>query len=285
MNQSTNNISRNKEINSEQVQLIDSHCHLDFDIFNSDRQSVLYTCATNGITDLVIPGVLAETWDSLLVMCHGKIIDESKNSDLRLHPAIGLHPLFVQQHKEEHLQKLDLYLSNHKVVAVGEIGLDFFDVKNKHASNEGKQSFFFEEQLKLAKKYELPVILHSRKSHDQILSLLKIHKIQSGGIAHAFNGSIQQAQQYISLGFKLGFGGMLTFERSTKLRSLAKQLPLESIVLETDSPDMTVVQHRGERNSPEYLPYVLEALADIRDESMRFIAAQTTMNVKTLLKL
>ena len=285
MNQSTNNINRNREINSDKVQLIDSHCHLDFDVFNSDRQIVLYACATNGISDLVIPGVLAETWDSLLVMCQGESIDKLQNSDVRLHPAIGLHPLFIQHHKEEHLQDLDLYLSNHKVVAIGEIGLDFFDVKDKHASNEGKQSFFFEEQLKLAKKYELPVILHSRKSHDQILSLLKIHKIQSGGIAHAFNGSIQQAQQYISLGFKLGFGGMLTFERSTKLRTLAKQLPLESIVLETDSPDMTVVQHRGERNSPEYLPYVLEALADIRDESMQLIAAQTTMNVKTLLKL
>ena len=128
------------------------------------------------------------------------------------------------------------------------------------------------------------MILHTRKSHDETLKQLKTQQV-SGGIAHAFNGSKQQAHTYIDLGFKLGFGGMLTYTRSLKLRQLAHDLPLDSIVLETDSPDMTVEQHRGERNSPEYLPYVLTALAEIRSESIEQIAEQTSHNTKTVLTL
>ena len=128
------------------------------------------------------------------------------------------------------------------------------------------------------------VILHVRKAHDEVLSSLRRIRV-NGGTAHAFNGSLQQAQQYLELGFKLGFGGMLTYERSSKIRGLARQLPIEAIVLETDAPDMTVSAHHGERNSPEYLPDCLRSLAEVRDESVEYLAGQTTRNACNALHL
>lgn len=259
--------------------IIDSHCHLDFTAFDNDRDEVLHNCAVSGVTDIIIPGVLANSWDALLSSCE---LTSSASTSLptQLHCALGLHPVFLDQHKDEHLTKLDHMLNNNQVLAVGEIGLDFF-IKTL---DKEKQTYFFEQQLFLAKKHDLPVILHTRKSHDATLKLLKTTALK-GGIAHAFNGSLQQAHHYINLGFKLGFGGMLTFERSRKLRQLAQQLPLDSIVLETDSPDMTVEQHRGERNSPEYLPYVLTALAELRPEPINEIADITRQNTLSILAL
>ena len=141
---------------------------------------------------------------------------------------------------------------------------------------------FFEAQLALAQSFSLPVLLHVRKSHDVILSTLRRIPVV-GGICHAFNGSMEQAQQYLEMGFKLGFGGMLTYERSHKLQRLAKQLPIDAIVLETDAPDMTVASHHGGRNSPEYLSECLTALAQIRNEKVDYIAEQTTANAKAVL--
>ena len=161
---------------------------------------------------------------------------------------------------------------------MGEIGLDFFlpDLDPE------RQQVLFEAQLELAAAAGLPVLIHARKSHDQVLAALKRTRVP-GGIAHAFSGSLQQARKYIDLGFKLGFGGMLTFERSRKLRALARDLPLAAIVLETDAPDLTVAAHRGERNSPEYLPDVLAALSEARGEAQELVAAQTTRNACELL--
>ena len=260
--------------NMAKPQIIDSHCHLDFAAFTQDRNAILTNCVAAGITDIVVPGVLANTWNNLITWAEQSI-------DLpKVHYALGLHPIFLDRHKDEDLQTLDKLLNSNCAIAVGEIGLDFF-VKTL---DKTKQQYYFEQQLGLAKKYNLPVILHTRKSHDETLKQLKTQQV-SGGIAHAFNGSKQQAHTYIDLGFKLGFGGMLTYTRSRKLRQLAHDLPLDSIVLETDSPDMTVEQHRGERNSPEYLPYVLTALAEIRSESIEQIAEQTSHNTKTVLAL
>jgi len=135
----------------------------------------------------------------------------------------------------------------------------------------------FERQLAIARDADLPVILHVRRAHDAALATLRRLRVR-GGIAHAYSGSLEQARQYLELGFRLGFGGMLTFERSTKLRRLARELPLEALVLETDAPDLTVASHRGERNSPEYLPEVLAALAEVRGADPAEIAAVTTAN-------
>jgi TatD DNase family protein len=166
------------------------------------------------------------------------------------------------------------------LVAVGEIGLDYFVAD----LDRDRQRGFFSAQLAIARDADLPVLLHVRKAHDQVLAALKLGDVR-GGIAHAFNGSLPQARQYIDLGFKLGFGGMLTYERSRKLRALAHALPLSAIVLETDAPDMTVARHRGGRNSPEYLPDCLTALAEVRAEDPREVAAQTTRNAREVLRL
>lgn len=251
------------------MHLIDSHCHLDFVAFDADREAVLQRAAAAGVAAIVIPGVTRDTWDRVVALCagHGN-----------LYYALGLHPLFLTSHGAEDLDELWQRTAALAPVAVGEIGLDFHD---RDADRQG-QLALFEGQLEIARTRSLPVILHVRKAHDEVLGLLRAHGIR-GGIAHAFNGSRQQAGKYIDMGFKLGFGGMLTFERSRKLRELARALPLDALVLETDAPDMTVSQHRGGRNSPEYVPYVLEALASLRTESAGEIAAATTRNTAVVL--
>ena len=253
------------------MELVDTHCHLDLPAFDADRESVLQRSRTNGVRTIVVPGVQADGWGQLLDLC---------SSDANLYPALGLHPAFLDQHTGADLKALEAQLAEHRPVAVGEIGLDYY---LKHL-DQGRQQALLEAQLEMARAVDLPVILHVRKAHEQVLATLQRIRVP-GGIAHAFNGSLQQAAEYAGLGFKLGFGGMLTFERSSKLRALAKAIPVESIVLETDAPDMTVAQHRGERNSPEYLPFCLAALAEVRGESPEAIARQTTVNAHEVLGL
>lgn len=253
------------------MHLVDTHCHLDVAEFDVDREVVLQTCHDAGINKIVVPAIEASSWLDLLRLCGQHDI---------LHPALGLHPVYIDHHNESHLGMLDEQLADPAIIAVGEIGLDFY-IK---ALDRDRQIYFFEAQLQIAKAHDLPVLLHVRKSHDQVLSLLKKHRIR-GGIAHAFNGSEQQAQQYIDLGFKLGFGGTMTYAGSKKIHQLAKTLPLESIVLETDAPDMVVEQHRGERNSPAYLLHCLSSLAELRDLPVEDVALQTTRNACEILNL
>lgn len=251
------------------MRLIDSHCHLDFEAFDNDRGRVIGNAAAAGIDAIVVPGVKRATWERLVGVCAG--------GD-NLYYALGLHPLFLASHDAGDLDELWERTAALSPVAVGEIGLDFYD----RDVDRQAQLDLLERQLEIARARSLPAILHVRKAHDEVLGLLREHRLQ-GGIAHAFNGSRQQAGKYIEMGFKLGFGGMLTFQRSRKLRELARSLPLDALVLETDAPDMTVSQHRGGRNSPEYLPYVLDALAALRGESREDIAEATTRNVAEVL--
>lgn len=244
--------------------LIDSHCHIDVDAFDHDREQVITRAHLAGVKKIIVPAIQSRTWDRLLAICA-----QHKS----LYPALGLHPLFSPSHTEPDFSLLEKYIQDFQPIAVGEIGLDFY---SENADRE-KQLLFFNRQLELAQQISLPVILHVRKAHDQILESLKQIRV-TGGVCHAFNGSMQQAEQYIELGFKLGFGGMLSYERSTRLRRLAAELPLESIVLETDAPDMTVASHQGERNSPEYLPECLLALARVRGLEPSQVASATTEN-------
>ncbi len=257
------------------MNLIDSHCHLDLPAFDHDRTQVLQRCRELGITQIVIPGISARHWGGLLQLCRS-----AGDHGPTLHPALGLHPLFIAHHKAHDLIRLERAIETHHPVAIGEIGLDFY----REQPDRSAQQQLFEAQLQIASEARLPVILHIRKAHDQALKTLKKFNLP-GGIAHAFNGSLQQAQQYIDLGFKLGFGGTLTYERSTRLRTLAGAVPLESIVLETDAPDMSVATHRGERNSPEYLLDCLAALVDTREEEPDQIARQSCRNVTDCLAL
>jgi TatD DNase family protein len=253
------------------MQIIDTHCHLDFDTFEQDRDDVLNRARENGLSAFVVPAVKQSTWSSLIALC-----DQSSD----MHYALGLHPMFIETHQLDHIESLRDCVAHNQPIAVGEIGLDFYD-KSLQAE---KQMTIFEQQLRLACDVNLPVILHVRKAHEEVLKCLQKFPVTSG-IVHAFNGSLQQAERYQAHNFKFGFGGMLTYERSSKLRALARELPLESIVLETDSPDMTVEQHRGERNSPEYLPHCLKSLAEVRGISLQLVAQQTTLNACDVLKL
>lgn len=251
--------------------LIDTHCHIDANDFDQDREQVLTTARSVGVHGIVVPAINADGWHNLLNICATAV---------NLYPALGLHPVYLEQHRLSHMETLEQLLTIHKVVAIGEIGLDYW---NKDLDCQLQQQFF-EIQLAIAIHKQLPVLLHVRKAHDQALLILRRIRV-CGGIVHAFNGSVSQAYSYIDLGFKLGFGGMLTFERSRKLRNLAKILPKNALVLETDAPDLTVASHRGERNSPAYLPECLIALAQVRGEEFAMVAEYTTHNVLEVLKL
>jgi len=250
------------------MEIIDTHCHLDVDAFNADRDEIINNCLQLGIKKIFIPAIQSSSWDNLLSLCE---------QHAELFPMLGLHPMFIKQHQKSDLTALDAYLNKNKPCAVGEIGLDYF-IKD---SDKEKQISFFATQLDIAKQYDLPVILHVRKAHQHVLRILKQKKIDSG-IVHAFSGSKEEALRYIELGFKLGFGGMLTYSHSTKLQQLAIDLPLSAIVLETDAPDMTGMQHHGQRNSPEYLPECLQALSMLRPEPTHEIAEQTTFNANQI---
>lgn len=254
------------------MNLIDSHCHLDFDEFANDRDAVIENALDHGVRQFIIPSVKAGTWPQLINLC------ETYSC---CHYALGLHPCFIEHHSENNLTELLKLAATSKPVAIGEIGLDYFE---KSADKE-KQWHFLRSQLKIAGKLQLPVIIHARKSIDDVISILDETGFANGGIMHAFNGSLQQAEKLMAKQFCFGFGGMLTYARSSKLRHLAKSLPLQSIVLETDAPDMTGAAHQHQRNSPEYLPEVLKTLAAIKKLPASLVAEQTTSNVKSLFKL
>ncbi len=251
--------------------IVDTHCHLDCDAFDPDRSAVLERARAAGLVGFVIPAVERAGWEALLDLCR---------SSAGLFPALGLHPVYLDRHLDTDLAALERALGLGDLVAVGEIGLDFFVADLDRA----RQQAIFAAQLACARAADLPVILHVRKAHAEVLAALQATPVK-GGIVHAFSGGIEEARRYIDLGFTLGFGGMLTFERSTRLRGLAARLPLESLVLETDAPDLTVASHQGSRNSPEYLPEVLAALAEVRGEEPALVAATTTANASRVLGL
>lgn len=250
--------------------LVDSHCHLDAREFEGERDQIVASAQQAGVSAIVLPAVERANFADVLALA-------------RRHPAcfpaLGIHPMYVDRALEEDIAQLDHDITAYQPVAVGEIGLDFF-VEGYDAA---RQEHFLVEQLKLARKHALPVLLHIRRAQDEILKNLRRIQV-SGGIAHAFNGSRQQADAFIALGFKLGFGGAMTWPRATRIRELAATLPLESIVLETDAPDIPPVWlGRDGRNSPDQLPKIAQVLADLRGQPLAEIVDATTQNVQDVL--
>jgi TatD DNase family protein len=244
---------------------IDTHCHLDASEFAGAQTELIANAQAAGIDRIVVPSVTRANFEVVAELCQ-------KHTACR--PAYGIHPMYVGDAVPENLNVLREYLTQHQPVAVGEIGLDFFI---KHY-DRAAQEYFFVEQLKMAREFDLPVLLHIRHAADVILKHLREHKVR-GGIAHAFNGSRQQADEFIKLGFKLGFGGAMTYERATKLRELATTLPLEAIVLETDAPDIPpAFLERGLPNEPQYVQQIAQTLADLRGMTLVEIAQATTVN-------
>ena len=253
------------------MQLFDTHCHIDVDEFAPDRTEVLADARAAGVSDMLVPAVQRSTWPALIELC---------SSDPQLHLALGMHPVYLAQHQAQDIQALGDEVARSRPIAIGEIGLDW----QLKALDRTRQQALLEAQLEIAQTFHLPVVLHVRKAHDPMLNTLKRFRLK-GGFCHAFNGSLEQAGRYIDMGFRLGFGGMLTFERSKHLHRLAAGLPLEAMVLETDAPDMTVASHQYERNSPAYLPEVLASMAALREMPEDSLAAQTTANARDVLGL
>ena len=264
---------------------IDTHCHLDAQDFDSDRVAVRERAADAGVVRCVLPAVGVFDFAAVRTLAH-----EFGDSY-----ALGIHPLFVGQAQEGDLALLDAELALRKadsrLVAVGEIGLDYFVPALTQSPLRERQEHFYREQLLLARKHGLPVILHVRRSADKLLKHLRELAPQDGwrGIAHAFNGSRQQADEFVKLGLKLGFGGAVTFEPARQLRRLAAELPLEALVLETDSPDIpphwlyATAQQRGEgqaqgRNEPAELPRIAAVVAELRGMTLDALALATTAN-------
>ncbi|GGD67500.1 TatD family hydrolase [Lacimicrobium alkaliphilum] len=255
--------------------MIDSHCHLDFAAFDDDRQQVIEQARNKGVGRIVIPGVASATWQNLTALC-------AQESELDF--ALGLHPWFLEQYQPADLSLLEKLINTHKkdVKAVGEIGLDYGGTVG---ISQQQQEEIFCAQLNLARQYQLPVIVHHRKSHHRILHCLKTTGFDQGGVIHAFSGSIEQAQAYLNWGFKLGIGGTITYPRARKTRDAVAALPIEAILLETDAPDMPINGRQGQRNSPEYLDEVLLALAEIREEPLDELEQRTDENARRLFGL
>lgn len=252
-------------------ELADSHVHLDDSRFGPDRAAVLARAQAAGVSLQVIPGVDVSSWACIKTLCEG-------HHDL--HPAYGLHPMYVARHRPEHLDALSHWLANNPAVAVGEIGLDFY----LEELDQDMQRHYFVAQLKLARELELPVIVHARRALEEVtLTMRRIGGLH--GVVHSFSGSEEQARQLWELGFHLGIGGPLTYPRAQRLRRIVASMPIEFLLLESDAPDQPDVAHRGQRNEPAYVTEVLQCVAGLRGESAAAVAAATTANARRLFKL
>ena len=265
---------------------IDTHCHLDAPEFDADRAEVRARARAAGVAQVVIPAVETRSFDDARNLAHA-------GGDSY---CLGIHPLYVDRAFPDSLQQLDQQLQQHhadpRLVAVGEIGLDYFVPSLTQSPLREKQEGYYRAQLKLARQYELPVVLHVRRSADRLLKHLRdLRSVASPwlGIAHAFNGSEVQALEFVKLGFKLGFGGAVTYERALQLRRLATALPLDAIVLETDAPDIpphwlyTQADARAQgvaqgRNEPGELPRIAAVVAQLRGISLEALAEATERN-------
>lgn len=249
--------------------LIDTHCHLDAAEFDADRDAVYAAAIGAGVERLVVPAVAVDGFFKTKT-----VVEYFPGCGA----AYGIHPLYVMQAAETDLAMLRDWLVWEKPLAVGEIGLDHFVTDIDPA----RQEYFFVEQLKLAREFDLPVLLHVRRAVDQVLKQLRQFRVR-GGIAHAFNGSRQQAEEFIKLGFVLGFGGAMTFSGSTRIRDLAATLPIASMVLETDAPDIPPAWLNGGRNAPVELSHIAKVLADLRGMSVDEVIAATASNARRIL--
>ncbi|MEE4617703.1 TatD family hydrolase [Pseudomonas alliivorans] len=253
--------------------LIDTHTHLDFSDFDADRAQVLDRCRSLGVQRMVVLGVYQRNWQRLW---------DLTLENPALYAAFGLHPVYIDEHRPEHLTELGDWLTRHKghpqLCAIGEIGLDYY----VEGLDKARQQQVFEAQLQLAAEFDLPVLLHVRRSHADVIATLKRHMLKRSGVIHAFAGSREEAREYIKLGFKLGLGGAATWPQALRMHRVIAELPLDSVVLETDSPDMAPAMFPNQRNSPEHLPNICTALAALMKVSPEHLAQASTRNAHDL---
>ncbi len=256
---------------------IDTHCHLDAHEFGDESAVQAVQAAGQGVGMIVIPAV--EKANFPVVARLAASVDNACY-------ALGIHPIYVPRASEDDLaflrEQVAAAMADQRFVAIGEIGLDFFIPMLTEPAMREKQIHFFREQLKIARDFDLPVLMHVRRSQDVVLKHVRQLR-PNGGIAHAFNGSFQQAQAYVDLGFKLGFGGAMTFSRALQIRRMAAELPLEAIVLETDAPDIAPAWVHPGRNSPDQIPAIGAVLAQLRGVRLQEVADATSANARAVL--
>lgn len=272
---------------TSQWRLFDTHTHFDVEDFDADREQLAYQAKLVGVEAIILIGFLQSRFQSLLKTQHYlNTLNDAPNS----HLAPGLHPFYIGQHEPQHLNELEQILKTQQCIAVGEIGLDTFLKQHKQLEMFEKQKKYFSAQIELAQQFDLPVLLHIRKSHADVLAILKKHQFKHGGIAHAFSGGFEEAKAFIKLGFKLGITGQITNPNAKKLHQVVREVGAEHLVLETDCPDMTPLccqvstQHRT-RNTPVNLPYVLQGLAESLKMEQKDLAPVLWRNTMNCLKL
>lgn len=250
-----------------QYAFIDTHCHFDFPPFLGDEVASLARAQQQGVEQIIVPSVNAAGFEPVLALArqHGAV-----------HAALGLHPIEIAVHQDQHLEQLEqlLQLNMPELVAIGEIGLDGF-MDQAHTE---RQEAILLAQLALARRYHLPVILHSRRTHDRLVSLLRRHPVTDSGVLHGFAGSYQQALAFIDQGLYIGVGGTITYPRASKTRQVMARLPLDRLVLETDAPDMPVAGFQGQPNRPERIYHSFNSLCELRPEPAAEIAATLRAN-------
>jgi len=251
--------------------LIDSHVHTDDDRLKADRSEVLQAARRANVVAQVVPAISQRLWPRVKAVCE---------TETDLYPCYGLHPCFCHEHLDTHVEELPLWIGRERPVAVGECGLDYqiADV------DRARQQHLFSAQLALAREFDLPIVIHAHRAVEDVIRMIR----SSGhyrGLVHSFNGSAQQASRLIDLGYKLSFGGAVTYPRAKRLRELVRHLPLDALLLETDAPDQVDHSHSGQRNEPAYLVDVWKAVSDLRDETANDIARVTTANAVSLFRL
>ncbi|MDW7746457.1 TatD family hydrolase [Halomonas sp.] len=248
--------------------LIDAHCHLDFPDFDTDREAVIERARAMGVAHFVVPGTTRTRWPKVLAL--------GERDDVSV--CLGLHPYFMDEHCEGDLAALEAALDEHpQVLAVGECGIDA-----RFADTLDDQWRLFDAQLCLAKVRALPVVIHCVRANDQVAKRLRQLALPAGGLIHAFAGSPEQASKFLDLGFLVGLGGAVTFERAKRLQRAVESLPDDGYVLETDSPDMPLAGHRGERNEPARVAEVCRVVARLRGQDVDRVATDCTATARRL---
>ncbi|WP_275554495.1 TatD family hydrolase [Mixta sp. Marseille-Q2659] len=256
------------------MKFTDTHCHFDFPPFTGNEEACLQRAAQAGVEKIIVPAVDATRFAAVLALAH---------QHTPLYAALGLHPIAIEQHSDAALEQLKQQVQQRpaKLVAIGEIGLDLY-MDNPQFD---RQQHFLDAQLRLARDYDLPVILHSRRTHDKLAQHLRRIEVPRRGVVHGFAGSLQQAQTFIAAGYAIGVGGTITYPRASKTRNTIAQLPLTSLLLETDAPDMPLNGFQGEPNRPERVANVWRTLCELREEPPEEIAATIAATSERLFQL
>ncbi len=251
--------------------LIDAHCHLDFEIFDHDRSEVLQRAEDNGIHDIIIPGTEKKYWQRITALCE---------SHPQLHACYGLHPYWANTHDKQDIEQLQKYIDQHQPVAIGEFGLDF----RPRQADKKTQHYFFEAQLALAANNQLPVVIHAVNATEIVIQTIKKFK-NLRGMIHSYSGSSEQARQLIDLNFYISLSGSVTYDNAKKIRRVAKDIPLDSLLVETDAPDQPDLENASKRNEPAFLINTVKTIAEIKEKPAEMISIQTSNNAKKLFNI